>query len=174
MKKRKVQEKSTQCSDCGTTIKYKTKPKKRCKKCWRVYHAKRNKKGKPKPKKWTHENSTEAYIFKILDNSIFPNQEFINHGYYSWLRSPKGYPLQLDRYYPKLALAIEYLGQQHFEYNNYFHGNKKNFNYLQECDKIKERECKKNGVILVKISYKDLPVDESKIREKIKEAGFNL
>lgn len=139
------------CIKCGKAVTYKTKPPKWCKQC------KPKKKGYKK--KWTHKGSKEALMFKIL-NQVFPDEEYINNGYYSWLLSPRSAPMQLDRYYPKLKLAFEYMGSQHYEFNKYFHRTKDAFVYLQECDIIKRKICKDKGISLIEIRHdEDITID---------------
>lgn len=86
-------------------------------------------------------------------NNILPEADYIDNGYYSWLHSPKGSPLQLDRYYPDLNIAFEYNGRQHYEFNPYMHKNRAAFEYLRKCDLAKRRECKERGVTLITIKY---------------------
>jgi hypothetical protein len=86
-------------------------------------------------------------------NQIFSGQGFVLNGYYSFLRSPKGEPMQLDWFCPSLNIAYEYQGRQHYEYSPYFHKSKKVFKYLQECDILKKKQCDDSGVILIHIRY---------------------
>jgi hypothetical protein len=51
-------------------------------------------------------NSHEELMFKIL-REMFPDEEYIRNGYYSFLMSPKQMPMQLDMYFPKMKLAFE-------------------------------------------------------------------
>lgn len=45
-------------------------------------------------------------MFTVLDE-IFTNEYYIRNGYYSFLISPKGEPMQLDIFYPDRKLAFE-------------------------------------------------------------------
>jgi hypothetical protein len=152
--------KVTTCSECGKEIKYTTKKPKVCSVC--RTKAKLTKATKPTAvtkktggyKKRPDNKNTqgELILFRALDQ-LLGNHDFINHGYYSFLPSPKGYPLQLDRYYPDLKLAWEFDGKQHEEYNKYIHKSKKNFDYYKECDRLKEKNCKKKGITLIRIAW---------------------
>jgi hypothetical protein len=114
----------------------------------------------------------ESAMFQALD-ALFPNQPFINNGYYSFMLSPSNSPLQLDRYYPAFNLAFEYDGRQHDEYIKYIHKARTNFIYQQVCDKIKDKKCIEHGVTLIRISHKDkLTLDL--IRERILESNRDL
>lgn len=106
-------------------------------------------------------------MFKVLDDMY--DAEYINNGYYSWLKSPRGAPMQLDRYYPDLKLAFEHHGNQHFQYNKYYHKSKSQFNYLQECDRLKAELCKAHGIQLVVIDYRDKITPEL-INQRLKES----
>jgi hypothetical protein len=153
--------KATTCSECGKEIKYTTKKPKVCSVC-RTKAKMAKKVTKPasstkKPggyKKRPDNKNTqgELILFRALDQ-LLVGHDFINHGYYSFLPSPKGYPLQLDRYYPELKLAWEFDGKQHEEYNKYIHKTKKNFEYYKECDRLKEINCKKKGITLIRIAW---------------------
>lgn len=148
--------KVTTCSECGKDIKYTTKKPKVCTVC-----RTRKKKATSSTKKTTsgykkrpdNKNTQgELILFRALDQ-LLEGHDFINHGYYSFLPSPKGYPLQIDRYYPDLKLGWEFDGKQHEEYNKYIHKSKKNFDYYKECDRLKEKYCKEKGITLIRIAW---------------------
>lgn len=164
MAKRKIKTKHTKCKVCGKKIPYKTKKPKTCKKCKAKKKPKKRKKRKSKRKKG---QSKEAYMFKIL-NSIFPDQMYIENGYYSFLPSPKGSPMQIDKYFPDLKIGFEYDGKQHFSHNSYFM-TKKEFKYLQKCDSLKDKLCKEEGVALIRIRY-DKEITRDYLLYKIKDA----
>lgn len=163
--------KVTSCSKCGKDIKYTTKKPRICSVC-RV-------KAKPKAagtakkpavyKKRPDNKNTqgELILFRALDE-LLKEHDYINHGYYSFLKSPKGHPLQLDRYYPDLKLGWEFDGKQHSEYNKYIHKSKKNFDYYKECDKLKEKYCKEKGITLIRIAWNYKITPESLKRDILK------
>lgn len=139
--------KVTLCEDCGSTVSYKTNKPKRCNACKekreaKFIHKKRN----------PIRSKKEGQMQDIL-NVMLPEADYVDNGYYSWMLSPKGAPLQLDRYYPSLRLAFEYNGRQHYEYNSYMHKNEAAFEYLQRCDLRKRKECKRRGITLISIKY---------------------
>jgi hypothetical protein len=140
-----------------------------------AHHAKQKelkKKGKAnrdRKKKTSPYRSKEYLMFTILDE-IFTNEYYIRNGYYSFLISPKGEPMQLDIFYPDRKLAFEYDGRQHSEYNPYFHKTKKQFRYLQECDILKDKICKEMGITLIRISH-DKKITKDLIIEKLKKSG---
>ena len=148
--------KVTTCSECGKEIKYTTKKPKVCTVCRNLAKTDKpaaKKKTSSYKKKPDNKNTQgELILFRALDE-LLKGHDYINHGYYSFLPSPKGYPLQLDRYYPELKLAWEFDGKQHEEYNKYIHKSKKNFEYYKECDKLKEKNCKVCGITLIRIAW---------------------
>ena len=63
--------------------------------------------------------------------------------------------LKFDFYIPKLNLAIEYDGEQHFKPVEQF-GGKEAFVLVRENDEIKNRFCRENNINLLRISYKNI------------------
>jgi hypothetical protein len=107
---------------------------------------------------------------KLL-NDIFPEAEYIDNGYYSFLLSPKGSPMQFDRYYPDLKLAFEMNGRQHYTFNQYLHQTKEAFEYLQQCDRLKAKLAKKRGIHLVAIKY-DRELSHGYLIRRLREEGI--
>jgi hypothetical protein len=69
-----------------------------------------------------------------------------------WLINPNtNRTLELDGYCEKLNIAFEYDGFQHYEFPNYFHKTEKQFIEQKERDFIKNKLCKDNGVLLIRI-----------------------
>lgn len=60
--------------------------------------------------------------------------------------------LHLDFYLPKLKVAIEYDGRQHYVPVNYF-GGIDTFKKIQAHDRLKDEYCKNNGIKLIRIPY---------------------
>lgn len=155
--------KTKPCSSCGKPVPYKTKPAKYCSAC-----------RKPTKKRYKHKakgSKGERSLFYLLNSMI--HSDSINNGYYSFLLSPKGAPLQLDRYYPDLKLAFEYDGVQHSEYVEYFHHTKKDFEYLQTCDAIKSKICGERGITLIRIKHNE-PLTEEYVLRRIADANTVL
>jgi very-short-patch-repair endonuclease len=159
----------TKCTECSASIQYVTRKPKKCADC---------KKAKKKPKRSggrfpKNKNTTaEMQMFAVID-TILSGYDFINHGYYSFLLSPKLSPLQLDRYYPDLKLAFEYDGKQHDEYVKFIHKSKSNFDYYKVCDALKDKGCKQRGITLIRVDHKD-KLNEQLVARKIKEANEAL
>jgi hypothetical protein len=97
-------------------------------------------------------NSHEEIMVCCLAQLI-PEHYYIHNGYYSFLPSPKKKPMQLDIFFPKLKLALEYNGRQHYSYNQHFFKNKEQFEYLKKCDRLKKRLCKELRITLITVDY---------------------
>lgn len=151
--------KTATCVECNRSITYTTNKPKRCKSC----KTDREKRFASYKRKAPSKSKKEGLMQQRL-NKILPEADYIDNGYYSWLLSPKGAPLQLDRYYPDLKVAFEFNGRQHYEYNPYMHETEENFRYLQRCDIKKRRECKKRGVTLITIKYTKKITDDYLIK----------
>jgi hypothetical protein len=61
--------------------------------------------------------------------------------------------MELDGYNEELALAFEYQGIQHYEYNTHFHKNFEDFEQRVKDDLLKRELCKIKGVTLIEIPY---------------------
>jgi hypothetical protein len=167
--------KVTQCESCGKDVTYATKKPKLCTVCRTTNSTKKpaKKKSTGYSKKPDNKNTQgELIMFKALDK-ILKGHKYINHGYYSFLLSPKGYPMQLDRYYPDLKLAFEFDGKQHDEYNKYLHRSKANFEYYKQCDRLKEKHCKDNEITLIRIAW-NYKITEDALKIDIKKANPEL
>ncbi len=77
--------------------------------------------------------------------------------------------LFLDIFFPRLKLAIECDGQQHFAFSKFFHSDAMSFNRQKKNDKIKEEYCNENKITLVRIKYNDQMTVEF-LSQKILEA----
>ncbi len=61
--------------------------------------------------------------------------------------------LELDCYDHSLKLAVEYNGQQHYQYNKFFHRNREHFLNQKYRDDMKRRICKEMGITLIEVPY---------------------
>lgn len=75
--------------------------------------------------------------------------------------------LRFDFYLPKLKIAIEYQGRQHYKPSDYF-GGEAAFHQLQKSDKLKREYCRKHGIRLIEISYKVRNVEQH-LLEQLRE-----
>ena len=89
---------------------------------------------------------------------------------YAWMKSPKGYPLEIDGYYPSNNLAIEFQGQHHYGKNYLGH---RDFKYQQTCDKIKRETTKSRGILFLEIKY-DEPLTKEHLESRLTGSGLCL
>lgn len=74
--------------------------------------------------------------------------------------------LYLDFYLPQAALAIEYDGAQHRNYNPFFHKSRDAFRASQNRDRLKEDWCLSAGISLIRITDRDA-VSEEILKRKL-------
>ncbi|MBA7614175.1 hypothetical protein ES703_21438 [subsurface metagenome] len=103
----------------------------------------------------------ESQLYNTI-KKIFSDYRVIRHATPSWLGGQ-----HLDAYVPKLELAIEHMGRQHFEPIDFF-GGEKAFKKIKEYDKRKGELCKKNDVSLIYFTYKD-DLSEENVRRTLNE-----
>jgi hypothetical protein len=63
------------------------------------------------------------------------------------------YNLELDCFNKELRLAVEYDGIAHYKYTPYFHKNMEAFHCQKYRDEMKNRLCKENQVVLIRVPY---------------------
>lgn len=77
--------------------------------------------------------------------------------------------LFIDIYLPRLQIGFEYDGQQHFEYNEHFHGNRENFIKARRRDNSKDDMCEKKEITLIRVAYNE-DMNRELVVSKIEEA----
>lgn len=73
-----------------------------------------------------------------------------------FLRNPVtggSFNLELDCFEPKLRLAVEYNGAQHYHFIPHFHKNKEAFLNQKYRDDMKRRICAQKGINLIEVPY---------------------
>lgn len=66
---------------------------------------------------------------------------------------PTGRNLELDMYNPKLNIACEYNGQQHYKFTKAFHHTIKDFKDQYKRDQFKIKRCKELKINLILVPY---------------------
>ena len=103
-----------------------------------------------RPSKWARRASGEgrgkfqSEVGNIL-SEIFPGDVICEEFPCS------GENLSLDYFVPRKKVAVEVQGRQHYQFVEFFHGDKDGFEKQQKRDTRKEEWCKLNGIRLVKI-----------------------
>lgn len=104
---------------------------------------------------------SETILYQIVQR-IFVEQKIIFHYRPEWLDG-----LELDVYIPKLKLALEYQGQQHFHAVKAW-GGEPALKMLQRRDARKAEMCRQQMVKLVTIDYTE-PLTEQHIRQVLSD-----
>ena len=77
--------------------------------------------------------------------------------------------LFLDIFLPRLKIAFEFDGEQHFQYVEHFHGSMNGFIKAKRRDAEKDELCREKGIALVRVAYKET-MTKTLIHDKIDEA----
>ena len=110
-------------------------------------------------------SSGEMKIVNVL-NKI--DIEYLTEYSFKDLINPRSnYKLRFDFYLPRYNMCIEYDGKQHFETIKYFGGDVA-FNNRRYLDKIKDKYCNDNDIILLRIPYWDFNDIEKIIKDNVK------
>lgn len=89
-------------------------------------------------------HNTETKLLEIL-KITFGRENVIASVHPLWAFSSKGVLLEYDVGVPKEKLLVEYNGIQHYEYPNFFHKTRQEFEEQKERDKLKIRLAQDNG-----------------------------
>jgi len=111
-------------------------------------------------------NISELNMFELI-KKVFPNEAVFYRAKPKWLQR-----MELDVFLPRLKMAFEYQGQQHFRPIDIF-GGKEAYIKQVERDKLKRHLCGKEKVILIYI-YFDENLNMDLILGKLSDAGINI
>ncbi|WP_072670530.1 hypothetical protein [Vibrio injensis] len=98
---------------------------------------------------------------------VFPAEQVLRRARPSWLGR-----LELDVYVPRLQLAFEYQGQQHYKKVDHWGGDAA-LSKQKSRDRKKRRLCVEAGVLLVLIKHNEF-VSAGLVREKLKALGVQF
>lgn len=87
-----------------------------------------------------------------------------------WLRSTKGYSMELDAYCEEQKFAIEYQGEQHYQFMPLWHRTQTAFKEAKARDALKRKLCKEQGVTLLEVRFVKQPTPE-KIAKQVEAAA---
>ena len=77
-----------------------------------------------------------------------------------------GKTLYLDIFIPRLKIAVECDGEQHFKFNKFYHTNSAAFVQQKKNDELKNGYCEDNNISLARVKFddkltKDLMMDKT-------------
>ena len=107
-----------------------------------------------------------ALLFSRMLNNAKYNQEVT----WDWLETEHYTLMYLDIYFPKYKLAVEYHGEQHYKFPNFFHKNKKQFLDGQKRDVRKKQLIKKHGIKFIEWKFSE-PFTEKRAYNKLIKVG---
>jgi hypothetical protein len=106
--------------------------------------------------RWVKESALHSVL-----RDLFPDEQVLREASPAWLER-----MRFDIFLPRLALAIEYQGQQHFQPVSAF-GGADGYARLLKRDEKKRQLCKEHGVNLVEVRY-DAPITTAAIRQRLR------
>ena len=80
-----------------------------------------------------------------------------------------GYNLEIDCYNEELKLGVEYQGEQHYNFNPYWHASRAEFKNQKYRDELKRIYAARAGVLLLEIPYTALSYLESYLEKQLEE-----
>ena len=90
---------------------------------------------------------------------------------WDWLTGPANLNLYVDIYFPTLNLAVEYHGEQHFKFPNFFHKTKREYLDAKHRDRIKRGLLKTYGVKFIEWRF-DEPFSPKRAIDKLLKIGL--
>ena len=107
------------------------------------------------------------FISQILHNSHYEMEQT-----WDWLTTENNTLMYADIYFPKYNLVIEYHGEQHFIFPNYFHKTHKEFTDAKNRDILKKELISKNNIKFIEWNYREALTEKSAY-DKLIKAGFS-
>lgn len=107
----------------------------------------------------------------LLISNILGGAKYEMEVTWDWLTSGDYVSMYLDIYFPEYNLAVEYHGQQHFKFPNFFHKTKYDFDQGRKRDRLKRKQLKENGVKYVEWKYNE-PFTDRRAITKLKGVGI--
>lgn len=79
---------------------------------------------------------------------------------------------RIDIFVKELGVAIEYDGQQHFQYVEFFHRDFEGYHDAIKLDKTKERFLADNGIKLLRLAGDVYDIDKNKLRNLLDKVPY--
>lgn len=117
-------------------------------------------------------HKTERKLFEII-KIIFGKENVISSLHPLWALSDKKVLMEYDIGVVSEKLLLEYDGVQHFEYPNFFHRSRSEFNEQIKRDRLKEEIALDNGWNLLRIKYTET-VTYGSIIKRLRGKGYAI
>lgn len=85
----------------------------------------------------------------------------------NWLKSTKGYQMEIDGYCEYLNLGFEHNGKQHYTETKFFKLEKDIFKYRKQCDDLKYQLCNEHGINLIIIPPINIKIQLNQLKDFI-------
>lgn len=106
------------------------------------------------------DNKSNTHVMaRRLLHKLYPLDKILEE-----VALPGSSKLRLDFYMPRLKLAIEVQGKQHYQYVNHFHRSIRGFANAKKRDNKKMEWCQLNNISLVHLPYNE---DEEQWTQRI-------
>ena len=106
----------------------------------------------------------------LLLSRMLNNTKYTHEVTWDWLETRDYTLMYLDIYFPKYKLAVEYHGEQHYKFPNFFHKSKRHFLEAKKRDKLKKQLIKEHGFKFIEWKYNE-PFTERRAYSKLIKAG---
>tara|TARA_Y100001973_G_C5071042_1_gene267596 strand:+ start:207 stop:755 length:549 start_codon:yes stop_codon:yes gene_type:complete len=107
----------------------------------------------------------------IVFSQLLQSSDYVMETTWDWLVTRHGTHMYADIYFPKHNLVIEYHGQQHYIFPNFFHKTREEFDLAQARDRRKKSLIKSHNIKFIEWRYDEV-VTEEKALSKLLRAGF--
>ena len=108
----------------------------------------------------------------LLISQLLGGAKYEMEATWDWLVTSYGTMLYADIYFPKENLVVEYHGQQHFIFPNFFHKTKKEFDDAVGRDLLKKKLLRAHKIKLIEWRFDEV-LTEEKAFSKLLKAGFS-
>lgn len=114
-------------------------------------------------------NSLNEKHFESLLKQAYPRLKYIKQHSITY----QSKLLKFDFYIPSLNLYIEIQGDQHYNYNSFFHNDVLDFKKQKRRDSLKSEWCDLNGYTLLILTQSEtLNMNKEELKLKLKEINL--
>jgi hypothetical protein len=107
----------------------------------------------------------------VLFSQVLGGEKYEMEVTWDWLTTKQHVNMYLDIFFPEYNLAVEYHGEQHFKFPNFFHKTKDAFKASQKRDNLKSKLLKENNIKYIEWKFNEGFNDKRAI-EKLRGVGI--